>query len=90
MRIADRLGRNDLTCEVLEFAQWAFSEDGLPDLEILAWGDFSNESRWAEHSMLLCRDQSLLKHRGANFRTLADSDTYYWSLIHGNMDMLAI
>lgn len=90
MRIADRLGRDNLTREVLEFAQWAFSKDGLPDLEILAWGDLSDESRWDKHSMLLCRDLSLLKHRGANFRTLAHSDTYYWSLIHGNMDMLAV
>lgn len=76
--------------EVLNFARWAFSTDGLPNLKILAWGDFSQEGRWAKYNILLCRDQSLLGQKGFNFRTLVDSDTYYWDLIDDNMSMLAV
>jgi hypothetical protein len=46
---------------LLQFALWAFSEDGLPDLQILAWGDFSHNGRWRACNALLCRDQSLLR-----------------------------
>jgi hypothetical protein len=78
-----------LTAEVLNFAEWAFSPDGLPDLKILAYGDFSNEGRWAKYNMLLCRDQSPLEQMGSKFRVLIDLDTFYWDLIDDNMDMLA-
>ncbi|KIM99155.1 hypothetical protein OIDMADRAFT_56320 [Oidiodendron maius Zn] len=54
----------------LQFAQWAFSEVGLPGLQVLAWGDFSYEDRWAWHDALLCRDESLLERAGFNFRTI--------------------
>jgi hypothetical protein len=74
--------------EFLLFAKWAFSEEGFPDLRILAWGDFSKDGRWADQSILLCRDESLFETSGSNFRTLSDSDTYYWDLIDENMDML--
>jgi hypothetical protein len=74
--------------DFLAFAMWAFCEDGLPDLRILAYGDFSKGDRWAYQNILLCRDESLPETGGFNFRTLLDTDTYYWDLIDDNMDML--
>jgi hypothetical protein len=74
--------------EFLAFAMWAFSEDRLLDLRILAYGDFSKGERWEDQNVLLCRDESLPEKWGFNFRTLLDTDTYYWDLIGGNMDML--
>ncbi|MCJ1476719.1 hypothetical protein MMC13_005387 [Lambiella insularis] len=41
--------------DIMEFAQWAFGPDGLPNLQILAYGDFSNFGRHAEDTVLLCR-----------------------------------
>ena len=67
---------------------WVFSGDGLPDLPILAYVDFSKGDHWAYQNILLCRDESLPGRGGFNFRTLLDTDTYYWDLIGGNMDML--
>lgn len=72
----------------LQFAQWAFSEVGLPDLQVLAWGDFSYEGRWLSHNALLCRDDSILERAGFNFRTPLDADMC-WDLIDDNMDLLA-
>ncbi|KAN0095953.1 hypothetical protein V8E51_014758 [Hyaloscypha variabilis] len=76
------------SADLLPFAKWAFSEEGLPDLRILAWGDFSKDGRWADQNILLCRDESLVETRGVNFRELWDTDMYYWDLIDENMDML--
>jgi hypothetical protein len=74
--------------EFLQFALWAFSEVGLPDLQVLAWGDFSYDGRWVWHNALFCRDESLLERTDFNCRTVFDTDIC-WDLIHGNMDLLA-
>jgi hypothetical protein len=73
---------------LLKFARWAFGPEGIPELRILAWGDFSHSGRWAESNVLLCRDQSI-ESAGTNFRTLRDSDFNYWDLVDENMDMLS-
>jgi hypothetical protein len=52
---------DDVDPEFLQFALWALSEVGFPDLQVLAWVDFSYEGRWAWHTALLCRDESLLE-----------------------------
>jgi len=75
---------DDAAIDITNFADWLFSEDGLPDLKILAWGGFSNEGRCAEHNILF-----FAEIRGFKFRTLTDLDTYYWDFIDANMDMLA-
>ena len=41
--------------EFVKFADWAFGPDGLPALQILAFGDFSFEDRY--------QDQQFLMHR---------------------------
>ena len=42
--------------ELLEFAQWAFGSDGLPNLQIIAYGDFSHNGRYTKHTELFCRN----------------------------------
>lgn len=41
-----------------EFAQWAFGPNGYPELQVLAYGDFSHEGRYERHKLLLCRRES--------------------------------
>ena len=35
------------------FAKWAFGQSGLPNLEILAFGDFSHNNRYRKRNILL-------------------------------------
>jgi hypothetical protein len=73
----------------LRFAIWAFGNDGLPNLQILAWGDFSHPGKWKGYNILLCKDESFLGEGLISFRTLLDSDISYWDLIDYHMDMSA-
>ncbi|OJJ77880.1 hypothetical protein ASPBRDRAFT_113684 [Aspergillus brasiliensis CBS 101740] len=68
--------------DVFNFAKWAFSADGLPNLSVLAWGDFSYEGRYSKFNMLLCRSET-------GCRPLSPSDVWLWGLVNDNMDMLA-
>ena len=38
------------------FASWAFSPEGLPNLQVLAYGDFSYEGRYVEDTFIFARD----------------------------------
>jgi hypothetical protein len=67
---------------VREFADWAFGAEGLPDLQVLAWGDFSHEGRYARHNVLLCRAD-------CGWRYLTKAQTTCWDLVADNMDMLS-
>lgn len=82
MRLAARPLKDEAGQEILEFARWASSLDGLPNLQVIAWGNFSYEGRYAKDSVLLCRDQT-------KFRPLTIADTFIWDLIDNNIDMLA-
>lgn len=68
--------------EIYDLAQWAFSADGLPSLQVLAWGDFSYGGRYSKFSLLFCRSDS-------GYQTLTPYDTMAWNLVHDNIDMLA-
>ncbi|KAK2737364.1 Kynureninase (L-kynurenine hydrolase) [Myotisia sp. PD_48] len=56
-----RMPRTDLDelsrRQFLEFAEWAFGPDGLPQLQALACGDFSRYTSNAKYLMLVCRNQ---------------------------------
>lgn len=41
-----------------DLAQWAFGPKGLPELQLLAYGDFSHKGRYHKYTMLLCRNES--------------------------------
>ncbi|PYI34180.1 hypothetical protein BP00DRAFT_423472 [Aspergillus indologenus CBS 114.80] len=68
--------------DIFEFAKWAFSDDGLPNLAVLAWGDFSYEGRYSRFSALLGRSRD-------GYRPLTSADVSFWDIVQNNMDMLA-
>ncbi|RAL03401.1 uncharacterized protein BO80DRAFT_376327 [Aspergillus ibericus CBS 121593] len=67
---------------VIMFAHWAFSADGLPDLQVIAWGDFSYGGRYSKVNLLLCRNGDGIWH-------LTPSNTVAWNVFQDNLDMLA-
>ena len=42
-----------------EFLQWIFSHTEFPELQIVAYGDFSYEGRFDVNNALLCRDEDV-------------------------------
>ncbi|KAJ5108720.1 hypothetical protein N7456_005395 [Penicillium angulare] len=75
----------DFTCnpeEIYDFAHWAFSSDGLPNLQVLACGDFSYDERYSKFNVLLCKSDN-------GYQTLTPSNGSSWDLVQDNMDMLA-
>ncbi|KAJ5146605.1 uncharacterized protein N7515_001169 [Penicillium bovifimosum] len=68
--------------EIHDLAQWAFSADGLPNLQVLAWGDFSYGGRYSKFNLLLCKSDN-------GYQTLTPSDIMSWNLVQDNLDMLA-
>ncbi|KAJ6020264.1 hypothetical protein N7522_000339 [Penicillium canescens] len=41
--------------ELVSFAEWAFGPDGLPALQVLAFGDFSHGDRYRNQQFLMRR-----------------------------------
>jgi hypothetical protein len=68
--------------DFLKFANWAFSAQGLPDLQVLAWGTFSYDGRYARLNVLLCKGEN-------GHRTLTKVDVTCWDLVHDNIEMLS-
>lgn len=50
------------TYELFEFARWAFGSNGLPRLQILAFGDFSYDVRHLREHVVLCRQRIGSRH----------------------------
>ena len=90
--IGDNLD-DDILSMIIEFADWAFGADGLPNLQILASGDFSYQGLYAYESLILCKTKGATNadDKKRNFRPLGDkdSDPDIWEFIRENMDMLA-
>ncbi|PYH94049.1 hypothetical protein BO71DRAFT_380277 [Aspergillus ellipticus CBS 707.79] len=64
------------------FAHWAFSSEGSPNLQVLAYGDFSHNNHFSNYNVILCRS-------GDGYRELDCPDGIYWDLVQDNKDMLA-
>ncbi|KAI9889351.1 MAG: hypothetical protein M1814_005519 [Vezdaea aestivalis] len=72
------------------FAFWAFGVDGIPSLQILAYGEFSYGSRFESESYMLCRQALTLPGDEAiPFRLIRESDLELAQFIRENMDCLA-
>jgi hypothetical protein len=77
-----------------EFACWAFGPNGLPDLEVLAYGDFSFQGR--QPNVLLCRSEDKPDHgylcdmsfSAKGFRELKKQDVRLWEMVQDNIDFL--
>jgi hypothetical protein len=81
--------------ELLEFADWAFGSEGLPELDILAYGDFSYQGR--QPNTLLCRSQGLKQIMAGTKATPASKSLYreatiedvrLWKIVQDNLDLL--
>lgn len=42
--------------DLAELAEWAFGVEGFPDLQVIAYGDFSNNGRFRKSTALLSRN----------------------------------
>lgn len=82
--------------EVDNFAQWAFGPDGLPALEILAYGDFSFQGR--RPNILFCRSLDILMDGQSDtsspipsttpFRVMTAREAKSCDLVQDNLDFL--
>ena len=78
---------DNLTPELEAFAAWAFGETGLPELRVLARGDFSHDGRFAASQVLLCRREPTAAHPRP-FRHVAADDRALRNYVQSRMDFL--
>ena len=84
--------------DLLGLAHWIFGPWGLPELQILAYGDFSYHGRYEKHNLLLCRSSpaSTSSSRNATagkktevrFRRVTEEDEKLWKLVMENWEFL--
>ena len=80
---------------LLALAEWAFGPNGLPNLRILAWGDFGYYDRWVGVNKLYCRKEgaqhctSTSDIRQSAFREVGRRDYNLREFVKKNQDMLA-
>ncbi|EGD95445.1 hypothetical protein TESG_02926 [Trichophyton tonsurans CBS 112818] len=77
-----RKSRKPTILSLLEFAEWAFSDDGLPKLQVLVWGTLSREITFMNSQLYFCRTED-------SFKTLTRADHYAWDILQANMDLLS-
>jgi hypothetical protein len=89
--------------QLLSLAQWAFGPSGLPELQILAYGDFSYDGRYEWQNRLFCRSKFALDLAiaGSNsdceatleadltFREVTKTDLALMELLEEHSDMLS-
>jgi hypothetical protein len=90
----------NLPGSLLSFAKWAFGADGIPSLQVIAYGDFSFGTRFKLQSHIICRQAFTFSKRkqaeapGTSetiqlpFRPIRDSDIKMMELVNENMDFL--
>ncbi|KFX92395.1 hypothetical protein O988_07289 [Pseudogymnoascus sp. VKM F-3808] len=69
----------------LAFAQWAFAHNGLPQLEILAYGDMTHPKF---PYIILCRNN--MPSSGRAFRIVVDGDIKLMTEVHRHMDFFQV
>ena len=84
----DKTWREEEKKELESFANWAFGENGFPNLRVIAYGDFSYERRFAHSQRLLCRETHR-PIRNKKWRPVQIGDVAHHELIEENMDMLS-
>lgn len=77
-----RRSRKPTILSLLEFAEWAFSDDGLPKLQVLIWGTLTREITFMNSQLYFCRTED-------GFKTLTRADHYAWDILQENMDLLS-
>ena len=67
-----------------DLAQWVFGPQGLSKLQLLAYGDFSKDGRYAKRSFLFCRNDAEIsrstfpRRKASNFRLVKEQDWVFW------------
>lgn len=82
--------------DLLEFAEWAFGPEGIPLLQVFAYGDFSFDGRFKNHNFILCRGECKLSEESKDssedrilpFHPIRDRDIKMRELVSENMDFL--
>ncbi|KAF2669618.1 hypothetical protein BT63DRAFT_479411 [Microthyrium microscopicum] len=76
-----------------EFANWAFGPNGIPSLQILAYGDFSFDGRYNGKNLLLCRHQTdridAAKANRDDYRHMERKDWVLWNLLEKHANALS-
>ena len=89
--------------DLLSLAQMAFGPTGLPNLRLIAWGDFSYNGRYEEYTRLFCKsDASTVRSEDIDnnsfyasepedltFRQVTEYDTDLIELFQREHDMLS-
>ena len=89
--------------DLLDLAQMAFAPNGLPNLRLIAWGDFSHCERYGEYTLLLCKNEgsTVLAEeiddetfhaylpKDLTFRQVTEQDTTLLELFRKEHDMLS-
>jgi hypothetical protein len=91
----------NLPRNLLPFARWAFGADGIPSLQVLAYGDFSFKDRFRSKNHILCRQAWKVPKRKKDntvrddeeaktlpFRPIRDGDIRMMELVSENMNFL--
>ncbi|KAL5335935.1 hypothetical protein BJX70DRAFT_373963 [Aspergillus crustosus] len=78
------------------FLEWNLGPDGLPNLDIVAFGDFFYVSTEGESTALYCRDRNGeiatdgdgSAESGKGYRVLTKEDSEIWEFYQSNLHML--
>lgn len=73
--------------ELYAFAEWAFGPDGIPSLEVLAYGDFAFPEMCRDANALLCRTVNG-QSSSSSFQLLEDDNKALWEWTQSHMDAL--
>ena len=74
----------DIRSELVQFANWAFGEHGLPALEAVAFGDFTSDfSEW--NNIIMCRATD---GGSQTFRLLHEEDAEWQDVIERHSRIL--
>lgn len=83
--------RLPLPPKLFSFAKWAFGEDGLPNLLIIAYGDFSHSGRFGPSNRILGRSTGT-KEGGesrSSFEFVGKGDWKHLEWVDGYFDVLS-
>ena len=72
--------------EVLDFANWAFGPTGLPNLEVMAFGDFTHEGRHQKQSFVIRREYLKPPPRNDSGLTSGASRWHRWFICIGDVN----
>lgn len=89
------LNNLDVTREIIQditnFSDWVFGRNGIPSLQVLAYGDFSPSATCEDCFMLMCRDSTARNFNAQlqGYRIMTKNDRMFRSFMADNKIFLA-